>query len=255
MRYYTTPPVNWPYLFVTFSTQYPYNLLYKRPSFKHAIVDCGVEKFQNPEVKEYPKGFFKDFELKAKYITRIFGDRVWFTIPDYCDDINPGQFGDNISKTIENVKRFIDIEDVNWVVSIQGRYENLMSLCEGIHKTKELIGEDYPRIALGTCCRTKKVWYISRAVRLVRRHFPKSWIHVFGITLNALPSCVGVIDSFDTSVWDTRRQMWSIYQGDIKSQFITYLEKINQIVELDNPDRVAEIATIDEKEVHNSDKT
>lgn len=233
MRYYTNPPVEWPYLFVTFSYQYPYKLLYKKPSFKHAMVDCGVEQFQNPEVKDYPKGFMKEFEIRAKYISNHFGDRTLFTIPDYCDDLNLGQFGDNVSKTIENIEKFISVDGVNWLVSIQGRYENLMSLYEGIQRTKEVVGKDYPWIAIGTCCRTKKVWYIEAAARAVRKNFPNSWIHIFGLTLNALPRCVGVIDSFDTSVWDTRRKMWASYSGDIKQQFLEYVKKINDIVPLD----------------------
>jgi hypothetical protein len=180
-RFYTLPPsgVDWPFLLVNPNN---YKVLFKR-KFKHAILDCGVERFsKNPELKDYPKSFLENWKWKAKQLTEIFGDKIWVTIPDYPEDYHPGQFGDNISKTLRNIEDFIKVDGVNWLPSIQSRYLDRLSFLESCQRVKETIG-DYPQVAIGTVCKTNKLSFIEYCCKVARKFFPKSHVHAFGLTL------------------------------------------------------------------------
>lgn len=176
--------------------------------FEHAILDCGVGIFKHdPSLTEYPPGFLSYWKRLAKYLTSIFKDRIWITIPDYPDDYNPGQFGDNVSKTLKNVEEFIKIDGVNWLVVIQSRYLDKRSFLQSCKMTKELVG-DYPRIAIGTVCKTNNIDFIEYCCRTARKFFPRSHIHAFGLTLRALPRVCRYLPGSDSSVADTGRSAW-----------------------------------------------
>lgn len=208
------PPrgIEWPFLMPNPRTR---KELYRR-KFTHAILDCGVEYFGNkPEIKDYPRHFLKDWPGIARIATKTWGDKLLVTIPDYPDDLNPGQFGDNVSKTLKNVEEFLSIDGVNWLVTIQGRYLNLLSIYESLQRTKELIG-DYPHIAVGTVCKARKKKYIVSSLRAVRAIFPKSQIHAFGVTLTCVKDLEPYIDSFDSMAWCFPRKsfkQWSEETG------------------------------------------
>jgi hypothetical protein len=252
VRFYTLPPegISWNYLLVNSNN---YKILFKL-KWKHAILDCGVERFlKNPNMKDYPKSFLEYWKYKAKELTEIFGEKLWITIPDYPDDYHPGQFGDNVSKTIENIKDFIKIEGVNWLVSIQSRYLDRFSFIESCQKVKEIVGEDYPRIAIGTVCKTKNLSFIEYCCKVTRKFFPKSQIHAFGLTLKTLPRVAKVISSWDSLVadrggmecWRKNQdinfyssiyqftqfyQSYSDYLANKHKSFMYYIDRINEIL-------------------------
>jgi hypothetical protein len=228
-RFYTLPPsgVDWPYLLVNPNN---YKVLFKR-KFKHAILDCGVERFnKNPELKDYPKSFLENWKWKAKELTEIFGERLFVTIPDYTDDFNPGQFGDNVSKTLANIKEFVSVEGVNWLPVIQSRYLDRFSFMESCQMVREAVG-DYPRVAVGTVCKTQKLSFIEYCCKAARKHFPKSWIHAFGLTLNSLPRVKGYINSWDSLAWTfPRKPGASCKNAKERVQFFTdYLKRLNMV--------------------------
>jgi len=66
---------------------------------------------------------------------------------------------------------------------------------------KEIVGEDYPRIAIGTVCKTERVEFIEYCSKVARRQFPRSWIHSFGLTLRTIPRVKHLINSFDSLAW------------------------------------------------------
>jgi len=206
LRFYTLPPagVNYPYLLVNPNN---YKALYKI-KFKHAILDCGVEIFKhNPTLSDYPKSFLHRWKWKAKQLTEIFGERLWVTIPDYPDDYNPGQFGDNVTKTLRNIEEFIAVDGVNWLPSIQSRYLDKFSFLESCQKLKEIIG-NYPQVAIGTVCKTNRLDFITYCCHAARKHFPNSWIHAFGLTLKALATLAKAISSWDSLVPECGRTKW-----------------------------------------------
>jgi hypothetical protein len=232
IKFYTLPPKNieWDYLLVNPKN---YNELFKR-KFKHAILDSGVMIFhQNPNLKDYPKNFINFWKHEAKRLSKIFDNKLWITIPDYPDDYYPGQFGDNVSKTIENIKEFIKIDEVNWVPVIQGRYLNILSFIGSCERIKEIIG-DYPRIAIGTVCKTNRIKFIEYCCRIARGFFPKSHIHAFGLTLRALPKVKNYINSFDSLAYTfPRKKGHSCKNKEEKIKYFhEYIKRIEEIINL-----------------------
>lgn len=233
MKFFTFPPngIKWDYLFVNPKT---YRYLFKR-SFKHAILDSGVEYFKfNPNVKEYPSGFLNKWKNLAIYLSSIFKDKLWITIPDYPDDFNPGQFGDNVTKTIKNIEEFIKIKDVNWLPVVQSKFLDKFSYLHSLQKAKQIIG-DYPQIAIGTVCKTNNLEFIEYCCKATRKYFKHSKIHAFGLTLSALPKVKQYIDSFDSTAYTFPRKSinknWSAKtKEERKEYFIKYVERVNEIV-------------------------
>jgi hypothetical protein len=230
MIFYTLPPkdIEWDYLLVNPKN---YKELFER-IFKHAILDSGVMIFhENPNLKDYPKNFINFWKHEAKRLTKIFGDRLWITIPDYPDDYHPGQFGDNVSKTIENIKEFIKIDGVNWIPVIQSNYLNIFSFIKSCEKIKEIIG-DYPRIAIGTVCKTNSLKFIEYCCRIARGFFPKSHIHAFGLTLRALPKVKNFINSFDSLAYSFPRTRGHLCKNKKEriEYFYKYIKRVKDIL-------------------------
>jgi len=177
------------------------NALFNRP-FEHAILDPGISIFKN--VPEYPSGFLQRWLSIAKWTVERTNGKVWVTIPDYPDDENPGLTGDNVGKTLNNIKWFMEKDpNLPWLVVLQARYLNPFSFFESCERTKDLLGDygDYPRIGIGTVCKTRKLEFIEYCCRVARTVFPRAWIHAFGLTLRALPRVKNHIDSFDSSAF------------------------------------------------------
>jgi len=235
IRFYTFPPkrVYYPYLLVNPRN---YKALFKK-RFEHAILDCGVEFFKhNPDVKDYPRSFIESWKIQAKQLTKIFEDKLWIVIPDYPDDFNPGQFGDNVNKTIRNIEEFIAVDGVDWIVSLQSRYLDPFSFFESCERVRELVG-DYPRIAVGTVCKTNNLDFIEYCCMLARHFFPKSWIHAFGLTLKALPRIKTpsgwLINSFDSLAYTFPRTPGrsSCRNSEERKQFFhAYLERLKHLI-------------------------
>jgi len=249
MRFYTLPPrhIEWPYLLVNMRI---WKELWRR-KFKHAILDSGVEVFKhNPHLKDYPKSFLFRYAQRAEIVSRRFEGKVWVTIPDYPDDLNPGQFGDNVEKTLQNVEEFISIDGVDWLPVIQARYLDVFSFYESCHRLRKLVG-DYPRVAIGTVCKTRRHKFIVECCKVARKFFPKSWIHAFGLTLDVLPKVAGLIDSFDSLAcyfprlsfkeWSAKTGLRPFPNANPMSRtkqneffFYSYLKRLKEIVEVES---------------------
>jgi len=199
--------------------------------FKHSIIDSGVMIFVQKNVKDYPKSFMKSYDFHARQFTAIYDKRVWVAIPDYPDDYNPGQFGDNIEKTLKNIEHFITIDNVNWLPVIPSRYKNRFSYLYSCEKTKELIG-DYPQVAIGTVCKCNEISFIEYCAKVTRKTFPKTWIHAFGLTLRAIPKVKDCIDSFDSMAWTFPRTSGHSAKNnrELQQYFKAYLKRLNEIL-------------------------
>jgi len=214
MRFYTLPPrcFKYPFLFANIRT----SKVLRGREFEHAIIDCGVHVFkENPRLSDYPKHFLWRYTQKAEILTHKFRGKVWIVIPDYPDDYHPGQIRHNIEKTLRNIEEFMSIKGVKWLPVLQSRYRDLLSFYESCERTRHLIG-DYPRVAIGTVCKTKKLDFILECCKVARRFFPKSWIHAFGPTLKAVPLITKYINSYDSMSWGFPRlsfRKWSEKTG------------------------------------------
>jgi hypothetical protein len=83
-----------------------YKALFQR-QFEHAIIDSGVMDFYNPNITDYPRSFLNEWKRKAEMLNLALKGKAWFVIPDYPDDYHPGQFGDNVTKTLQNIQTFL----------------------------------------------------------------------------------------------------------------------------------------------------
>lgn len=233
-RFYTLPPeeIYYPWLLVNRKN---YRVLFKR-AFEHAIIDSGIMDFAKKEVTDYPQSFLNTWSWKAEQLQLIWKDKIWFVIPDYCDDYNPGQFGDNVSKTLENISLYLNEKpNINWLPVIQSRYLNKFSFLESAKNLHGLIG-DYPRVAVGTVCKCRKLDFIIYCLKVARKTFKKSWIHVFGLTLHALPKVARLIDSFDSMAWTFPRESGGHSCKNKRERlqyFHAYMEKVKPFLEED----------------------
>ena len=230
MRFYTTPKgeVEWPYWLVNPRTEK--RLL--NSGFEHAIADSGVMIFVHEDITEYPQGFLREWKYKAKLLTDIYGeDRISCVIPDYPDDYNPGQFGDNVEKTISNIEDFISVDGPKWVVSLQSRYLDKFSFLKAVQEVKDLLGH-YPNLAIGTVCKCNRIEFIKYCCDVARQHFPKSWLHAFGLTLRALPHVNETLDSWDSMAWTFPRKPGgrSHRGGEEVEYFDAYVNRIAEIM-------------------------
>lgn len=232
VRFYTLPPsgIEHKYIFVN-----PRSIkeLEKR-QFVHAICDSGVHFFyDNPEAEDYPSGYIDRYMELAKKLAASFGDKIWITIPDYPDDYHPGQFGDNVEKTLVNIRRFAGIENVLWMPTIQANFKDMQSFrysCKQLRRMKE-----FERVAIGTVCKVRDLEFISRCCRTARRFFPKSWIHAFGPSLNAIPYIKYYIDSFDSTAWTfprTPNNHSCKTAREREEYFLAYLSRLEHYLEL-----------------------
>lgn len=231
IRLYSLPPtgVHWDYLLVNPKN---YRELYRR-TFEHAILDCGVSFFQkNPDAKDYPEWFKREYVRLAKELSLLFGDKIWVVIPDYPDDYHPGQFGDNVEKTIKNIEEFVSIDGVNWVPVVQSRYMNRKSFLYSCLQLRNLLGE-YPRIAIGSICKVRSPFFAEYCCKTARAFFPDSWIHAFGLSLRALPLVHDQINSFDSLAYTFPRtpgRSSARNKNERMKNFSEYVSRVQEIV-------------------------
>lgn len=232
-RFYTFPAdicPDYPYLLVNFFNRKKLASL----CFKHAILDSGVTRiFFNWRKKDYPKHILQQIRHVAERYSQIYTEKIWVTIPDYPDDYYPGYVENNVERTIENIVSFIDIDGVRWLPVIQSRYLDIFSFYESCEKVREIIGKNYPRVAIGTVCKTKNIKFIVNCCKIAREYFPNSHIHAFGLTLSALPKVVNYINSWDSLAWTFPRKhgMPSCKNMEERRKyFMEYIERIKSIV-------------------------
>ncbi len=235
VRFYTFVPrgVWWPYHFYTYFRQEDI----WSGDYEHAICDTGVGLlFNHRNMRDYPEFFFERYIAFAKQVTKKVGDgKVTFVIPDYPADYHDGKCRsaeDNVERTLRNIERFISIDGIDWLPVIQAPYLDIEGFRESCRLTRKLIGS-YPKVAIGTVCKTNKLDFIVKCCKIARQYFPSSWIHAFGLTLKALPHVAHLIDSFDTTAWTKLREPG---KPSAKNQtqrieyFKAYLAKVQQIL-------------------------
>jgi hypothetical protein len=231
MRFYTWPRnigEHYPFLLLNVKLQ----RILGKAEFQHAILDAGVMIFAN-HAKEYPEGFMEKYEATCVKLHEKFNGRVWYTIPDYPDDYHPGEVKDTVAKTLRNIRGFTEhYPKVPWLPVLQATYQDRFSFLESCQQTRKLIG-DYPRIAIGTVCKCRRLEYIAYCCRMARSHFPNSWIHAFGLTLKAVPKVKNHIDSFDSMAWTYPREHGghsAKTNSEAKQYFHAYLTRVEELI-------------------------
>ena len=209
--------------------------------WKHCIVDSGVEIFARG-AKDYPISFFDRYEFKAQNLTEIYGDRIWFVIPDYPDDYRNNPIPHNVRRTLANIRRFHEVKDVNWVYPIQSDYLNLQSLHDSCHQVMKFHPE---RVGIGTVCKTNNIDFIEKACIMVRRHFYNAHVHAFGPTLRALPRILPHIDSWDSCAYFCSRKTHGFMCRNKKERleyYKLYIQRIEEILKQYNSQTRLEVS-------------
>jgi hypothetical protein len=234
IRFYTLPPNGIEHEYICVNPR-SINQLYKR-QFSHAICDSGVHYFyDNPLADDYPPQYLEDYTELSKRLFNNFGKKIWIIIPDYPDDYHPGQFGNNVKKTLANITRFIDAEDLPWVPTIQAKFKDIKSFvycCKEIRKI-----DHFNTVAIGTICKVRNKKFIIKCCKIARRYFPDSWIHAFGPPLNAINQIKHYINSFDSTAWTFPRKSHKPScktASERRKYFSDYLSRLSEHLEQPN---------------------
>jgi len=231
VRFYTLPPNGVNHEFICVNPK-SVKQLYKR-QFSHAICDSGVHYFySNPFAIDYPPGYLEEYMKLSRELFSLFGERISIVIPDYPDDYYPGQFRDNVKKTLRNIKIFREAEDLPWVPTIQAKFKDIKTFELCCREISEI--DDFETVAIGTVCKVRNVNFIIKCCKMARKYFPNSWIHAFGPPLNAIPYIKYYIDSFDSTAWTFPRKANNSScktAEERRRYFSEYVSRLAQILE------------------------
>jgi hypothetical protein len=159
----------------------------------------------------------------------------WKTVPD-CPNIqkefNSKTKIDNVEYSKELLLEFYDPGNLSHLPVIQGYYHSVSSF-ESYMKwfLKEFSIPD--KIGIGTCCKASSKRIVEDTLKLARRYFPKTWIHVFGLKLNHISNVYSIINSWDSMSWTFPRGRG---RGSAKTKaervqyFCEYIESLNKYI-------------------------
>jgi hypothetical protein len=186
MRFYTYAPIDYPYIMRNIKQK-------PRKNYKHEIVDIGIYDLLKSD-RHSDKKINKWKNLKTD---------GWKVVPD-CPDL-VGEFGkktdvDNVEYSKQLLMDLFNPEDPSQLPVIQGYYDNYGSFVEFITWFKKEYGP-HDKIAVGTMCKSGNRDFVKHALHYLRKQFPESFIHAFGLRLYHLKNVFAIIDSFDSMSW------------------------------------------------------
>jgi len=157
----------------------------------------------------------------------------WKVVPD-CPDLhkefNMDMSFDSVEYSKELVLEYFNEHDYTQLPVIQCYYNNPQSVKDYCHWFKREFPNYSTKFGIGTLCRSNNKALTLEACHIVRKEFPKAWIHGFGLRLNYVPELVSIINSFDSSAWTFPRGRG---RGSAKNKsqrlefFLDYLVRIH----------------------------
>jgi len=209
MKFYTLPPVPYPYILINANNPQVSFVRKFRGVVKSIILDSGIEIFQDPAVKDYPRTHIEKVVTLHNKIQRLFPDAtVWATVPDYCDDYHPRNLWidediTNSERTVANILKCVDVYDyVNWLIPIQGWNQQPNSIKRCVEQLEQQgIIQDFQYFAIGNLCVEPNKKLIFETAKVARQLLPNKKLHIFGLKLTAVPLVQAYIDSFDSMAW------------------------------------------------------
>jgi len=220
--------------------KYPYDIR-KCYYAKRVLLDAGIcPLFERQNKGEYPKSFLNNYHHYALKIARKIRNNnpniesIWVVIPDYPADLE-FPIPNNVERTIENWTKFKDKDTkglFEWMPSLQAKRKDIESFKFSIKKFKEIFGEDYPIVAIGSVCKWKDVKLIEKYCKIARKELPKQWIHAFGPTVKSLPYIWRYINSFDsiTTIFHVKNSKGSI---DVWKRYIKKFDILKEFGKLE----------------------
>jgi hypothetical protein len=196
-----------------------------------ALLDSGVEIFRDPAVKDYPPDHMRKLWLLYERLKPL--AKHWFvTIPDYPDDYHHKALWisddvTNIERSVLNVIKAVDeYPTIPWLIPIQGWLNDPTSILRSWRQLEAAgIRKRYQYFAVANVCTTKQTNMIVRTARLARWCIGDAWLHLFGPSISAVRRLHGVVNSFDSSAWNTGRWESSMgpgFDGTMKNRIAMF---------------------------------
>jgi hypothetical protein len=160
----------------------------------HEIVDIGIYDLLKP-----PHQHSKE-KLRAWERLETGG---WKVVPD-CPDLQ-GEFGiseaeDNLEYSMQLLDKYYTPEDPHHLAVIQSHYQNIRSFRDSIAYFKDTYGVP-DKLAVGSICKADDNMLAVRMLKIIRREFPDTWIHAFGLRFQQFRKAYKFIDSYDSTSW------------------------------------------------------
>lgn len=206
-RFYANPPkeVGWPYIIR--------HLDAPEQDCVHEIVDIKIS-----DLLIFPH-HHSDKKLR---VWEKFETDGWKVVPD-CFDIK-GEFGIDVTfDTLEYSKVLLMqhyTNDPNQMPVIQGYVDDYQSFNEYISWFKGYYDQPLLVGVSGSAGRAGRE-FCKSVLKLVRREFPRSWVHVFALNRWNFRGVWKFIDSFDSSNW-TRPRGRGVSSASTKVERIKY---------------------------------
>ena len=244
--FFTAPPIPYPYILVNAHNPSAgfHSLRISRKQVRMVILDSGIEIFRDPHVKDYPSNWpARLLKLYGKIKSIAPQAIIYAVAPDYCDDYHPGSLWlspeqTNIERTVQNAIFYTEkFPHINWILSIQGWYQDPQSplRCIKLYKEYGLL-KDFEYFAIGNLCTELNSVLIKKTINNVAKQLPNKRIHIFGLKLRALPFVQAMIFSFDSFAWTkpvSKRKLqvnWSCKTSEERIRFFkAWLERVNEI--------------------------
>lgn len=220
-RFYTYPPVEceWPWILR--------NIKQKAIPNTHEIVDIGIYDLLNPPYRHSNDKLQKWAKLETK---------GWKVVPD-CPDLK-GEFGkpidfSNTDYSWELLTEYYNPSDESHLPVLQSEYQNIKSFKEYIKQFKDNYGV-VDKVAIGSICKADNHDIGVKMLKIVRREFPNTWIHAFGLRFQQFKRAYQLIDSFDSTSW-TFPRVGGQGKGSCKNKserieyFFDYIRRINEV--------------------------
>lgn len=195
---------------------YPYILSNLNQNMKyettilHEIIDCGINDLLKAPYSHSQKKLRKWQRIKTKKWP------IWKVIPDCPDMIKEFQLKiekkkpifnnifNNIAYSKQLLQEYYNPADLTHLPVIQSRFMDVESARNyAIWFLKNY--DPPPQIGIGSACKANNKVGITQIVQIIRKKFPKSWIHAFGLKLNHLEAVFPYINSYDSASWSFPR--------------------------------------------------
>jgi hypothetical protein len=226
VRFYAYPPkqVEWNWIL--------HNIYEKPLPCIHEIVDIKVY-----DLVKYPHEHSTE-KLKLWQDLDITG---WKVVPD-CPDFEgegvkecQGWGIDSIEYSKELLLKYYDNPN-NQMPVIQTKANDLKALDNYCKWFKKEFDEPYQLGVSGSISRVNNKQFVYKGVKIVRRHFPNSWIHLFAPRLHHVKKIAPLIDSFDSSNWTFPRESGKSSCSNLQERidyFWDYVNKLNEYLSVD----------------------
>jgi len=219
-RFYTSLPE----LVVYDYPLYPLNdaKLFERKPYIHGILDTGIALLTKTSMVDYPKYFYPKWE-------RTNVPRTWKIIPDY----RPNKFFDAFERTYENIQKYY-VKGENKIPVFQDKYSKTSALARkeidnNILRFIREIDDDPEAIMVSMKALAGRPDVIRYKVMKLRKAFPNTWLHAFGVSTDLLKNISHFVDSWDTRAWSfarsTKERSLMYKKGVLKKTFIDKYEE------------------------------